>query len=64
MEFLITLLVTIPLFIGAALVVNLCRKRAGRTRHPLTAMCGKTGDAMCCSCSSAMQIKNESANGH
>jgi hypothetical protein len=64
MELLTTLLVTLPLFIGAALVINLCRKRAGRTRHPLTGMCGKTGETMCCSCSSAMQNKKESANCH
>ena len=59
MELLLTFLVTIPLFIGAALIVNLCRIRAARTRHPLTAMCHESGGAMCCSCSSAMQIHKE-----
>jgi energy-converting hydrogenase Eha subunit H len=62
MELLVTLLATIPLFIGAALIVNVCRRRAARTRHPLTAMCHQSGGTMCCSCSSAMQIQKEPAD--
>ncbi|MEE4167008.1 MAG: hypothetical protein V2I35_13480 [Desulfocapsaceae bacterium] len=62
LELLTTLLATIPLFIGAALVINVCRKRAARTRHPLTGMCAKSGDTMCCSCSSALQDKNKIAD--
>ena len=57
MEFLITLIATIVLFIGAALVVNYCRRRAARTRHPLTAMCHQTGGSMCGSCGSTLLQK-------
>jgi hypothetical protein len=40
---------------AAALVVNFCKQRTARTKHPLSGMCHKDGGTMCCSCSSALQ---------
>ncbi len=54
-EFLITLGLTLILFIGAALIFNFCRRRISRSRHPLTATCHQDGGTMCCSCSSTVQ---------
>jgi len=53
--FLTTLLITLPLFGGAALLINFCRRRAARTRHPLTTMCHESGGEMCGCCASSLQ---------
>ena len=55
MNLLITILLTVPLFLGAALIFNYCRRRAARTNHGLTSMCHNSGGEMCCSCSDALQ---------
>ena len=57
--FITTLIFTLILFSGAALMINFCRKNAARTRHGLTSMCHQSGGAMCGSCASALQKKIE-----
>lgn len=52
-ELLITMLIAVPLLIGAALVINVCRLRDGR-RNQGTG-CGHQGGG--CGCSSALQQK-------
>jgi hypothetical protein len=54
-SYLITLSCTFFLFVAAALVVNFCKQRTARTKHPLSGMCHKDGGTMCCSCGSALQ---------
>ncbi|THB75834.1 MAG: hypothetical protein D6B25_11045 [Desulfobulbaceae bacterium] len=53
-ELLVVFLITAPLLIGAAAVINFCKRRVAKTRHPLSGMCHKKGGAMCTSCSSAL----------
>ncbi len=53
--FFTTLLLTVPLFVGAALLINVCRRRAARTRHGLTGMCHERGGEMCGCCAAALQ---------
>jgi hypothetical protein len=53
--FFTTLLVTLPLFIGAALLFNFSKKRIRKTKHGLTGMCHDSGGTMCCSCASQVQ---------
>lgn len=54
-QFVVTLLVTMPLFVGAALIFNFCKKRIRKTSHGLTGMCHDSGGTMCCSCASQVQ---------
>lgn len=53
--FFTTLLITLPLFIGAALLFNFSKKRIRKTSHGLTGMCHDSGGTMCCSCASQVQ---------
>lgn len=55
--FFMTLMITFPLLLGAALLINYCRKRVGRTRHGLTGMCHQSGGTMCGSCASNIDRK-------
>lgn len=57
--FFTTLLLTVPLLVGAALLINFCRRRVGRTRHGLTGMCHESGGQMCGCCSAALQTRIE-----
>jgi hypothetical protein len=53
--FLVTLLFTIVLFIGAALVFNFSKRRTARGRNLPSASCQNNGGSMCCSCTSTLQ---------
>ncbi|MBE0582286.1 MAG: hypothetical protein IH612_00830 [Desulfofustis sp.] len=57
--FLTTLLLTVPLLIGAALLINFCRRRVGRTRHGLTGMCHQSGGRMCGCCSASLHSQTD-----
>jgi hypothetical protein len=51
--FITTLICTIVLFVGAALLFNYSKQRSGRSRPKGTAGCQQNG--LGCSCSSAVQ---------
>jgi hypothetical protein len=57
--FFTTLLLTVPLLVGAALLINFCRRRVGRTRHGLTGMCHQSGGRMCGCCASSLQSRTD-----
>lgn len=54
LELVVVFLFTAPLLIGAAAIINFSKRRALKTRHPLSGMCHKKGGAMCTSCSTAL----------
>lgn len=53
--FLSTLILTILLFTGAALVFNFSKRKAGRSRPDGAPGCQQNGSHLGCSCSSAVQ---------
>lgn len=53
-SFLLLLIITFCVIVGAAMVINFCKQRAGRTSHGLTGMCHKSGGAMCSCCGAKM----------
>jgi len=57
--FIITLLVTFPLFFCAALLFNSCRQRTRKTGH---GGCDQSGGGAGCSCSAAVQQIIQSAD--
>jgi len=57
--FIMTLIVTFPLFFCAALVFNYCKKRVRKTGHGLSGTCG--GGGIGCSCSATVQTMIQSS---
>jgi hypothetical protein len=60
-QFIITLLITFPLFFGAALLFNYCKKRIRKTSG-LSGTCQQDGNGVGCSCSTAVQTMIQAAD--
>ncbi|MFV0437238.1 MAG: hypothetical protein ACK5PS_07600 [Desulfopila sp.] len=53
--FLVLLFPSFLIISCAALLINFCRRRLRRTRHPLSGMCEKSGGALCACCGAELQ---------
>ncbi|WP_419176197.1 hypothetical protein [Desulfosediminicola sp.] len=50
--FILLFIISLTVIICSGLIINFSKQRAGTRKHPLTAICHKTGDpASACSCS-------------